>query len=258
MRMLSHAAIAKLKAILVIDIIIIAAVAGTYLYLQSQGLISAAKPAKFTLKYLAINPSNTTLGDAVQISVNVTNVGNLEGNQTFNFEINNAVVYTGNVTLAGGASQIIKFNEVETTYGNYSVEVGDLSGMFTINPAPPSFSKIILTNIYTTPDEVWPNQPLNVITTAENPSNEADNLTVRVMVDNALVETEIIQLNAGATENEQFTVNSTTVGQHTVSLNTLSSSFSVVPTGYHTLIVSDNGAAYTNLTFTLNGVSYTA
>ena len=114
--MLSHSAIVKLKAILVIDLIIIGAAAGAYLYLQNQGLIAgAAKPAKFTLQTLVIDPPNATVGDAVQISVNVTNVGGLEGNQTVNIEINNAVKDTENVSLAGGASQIVQFTDIETS-----------------------------------------------------------------------------------------------------------------------------------------------
>src|SRR5208283_3026661 len=106
--MLSRSAIVKLKAILIIDIIIIGAAAGTYLYLQNQGVIAATpKPAKFTLLNLTINPPVTNVTDAVQIAVNVTNVGALEGNDTVNLEINNAIKDTENVTLAGGASEIV-------------------------------------------------------------------------------------------------------------------------------------------------------
>ena len=71
--------------------------AGAYLYLQHQGLIvTAAKPAKFTLINLTIDPPVTNVTDAVQISVNVTNVGALEGNETVNLEINNATAGTEN------------------------------------------------------------------------------------------------------------------------------------------------------------------
>ena len=48
--MLSRSAVVKLKAILIIDLIIVGAAAGVYFYLQDQGLVTgASKPATFTL-----------------------------------------------------------------------------------------------------------------------------------------------------------------------------------------------------------------
>ena len=87
--MLSRSAVVKLKAIFIIDLIIVGAAAGVFFYLQNEGMIAqGAKPAKFTLKDLTISPTIASVGDSVQISVNVTNVGDLEGNDTVNFEIN--------------------------------------------------------------------------------------------------------------------------------------------------------------------------
>ena len=83
--MLSRSAIVKLKAILVIDLIIIGAAAGVYFYLQDQGLVaSASRPSAFTLTDLTIDPLEVYVGEAVQISVNVTNIGDLEGNGELN------------------------------------------------------------------------------------------------------------------------------------------------------------------------------
>lgn len=255
--MLSHSAIVKLKAILVIDLIIIGVAAGTYLYLQNQGVIaSAPKPAKFTLTNLTINPPEANVTDAVEISVNVTNIGALEGNQTLNLEIDNATKDTENVTLEGGASQLVQFTDIETTPGNYTVQVGELTGMFVINPAPPGSSKIILSNLLFNPYEAWPNQPVNVTATAENPTTQSDSLYVMVTVDGALVQTSLIQVNASTTETVEFTVNATKTGMHAVNLNTLGGQFSIVQTGYHTLIINRSGGGSTPLPFTLNGVNY--
>jgi hypothetical protein len=257
MRMLSHSAIVKLKAILVIDLIIVGAAAGVYFYLQDQGMIAvAAKPAKFTLTNLTIDPIQAYPGDAIQISVNATNIGDLEGNQTLNFEINNAVKDTENVTLAGGASEIVQFTDIEIVEGNYTVKVGDLTGNFTIKPAPPESSKIILSNLKVVPYEVWANQTVTLTATAENPTTEADNLTVRATVDDAFVEAKVIQLNASTTQTIEFTVNATTEGKHTVKLNTLSGSFLIVKTGYHTLIINRSGGGSTPLPITLNGETH--
>ena len=143
-------------------------------------------------------------------------VGALEGNDTVNLEINNATAGTENVTLAGGASQLVQFTEIELIPGNYTVQVGDLTGMFVVNPAPPGSSKIILSNMVINPYEAWPNQPVNVTATAENPTKQADSLYVTVTVDGASVQGRLIQCNASTTETVEFSVNATTIGTHTV------------------------------------------
>jgi len=257
--MLSRSAVVKLKAVLIIDLIIIGAVAGAYFYLEGQGVLSnAAKPATFTMTDLTVNPLETYVGEAIQISVNLTNIGDLEGNQTVNLEINNAVKDSTNVTLSGNSTQIVEFTDIEMVEGNYSVKVGDLTGAFDIKPAPPESSKIVLSNFLSNPYEVWAYDNVTFTAIAENPSNQSDKLTVKVMVDDVMVSTQVIALDAGASQTEQFTVNASNAaeGKHTAKLNTLSGSFIVVKTGYHTLIVNRSGGGSKALPFTLNGENY--
>jgi hypothetical protein len=252
--MLSHSAIVKLKAILVIDLIIVGAAAGVYFYLQDQGLMTgASKPAEFTLTDLTINPLEAYVGETVQISVNVTNIGDLEGNQTVNLQINNFVKDTTNITLAGNSSDIVEFTDIENVEGNYTVQVGNLNGTFAIKEAPPEASKIVLSNLKVDPYEAWINEPINVTATAQNPTAEADKLMVRIMLDDSVVESQVVELDAGASQTVQFTVNATTEGRHTIKLNTLSGSFTIVKTGYHTLTINRSGGGSKSVPFTLNG-----
>jgi hypothetical protein len=255
--MFSRSASIKLKAILIIDLMIIGAAGGAYFYLQHTGAIGVVtKPAKFVLSNLIIDPSNATEGDAVQIEVNVTNVGDLEGNDTVNFEVNGAVKNSQNVTIEGAATQVVTYTDIEVNDGNYSVQVGDLSGSFVINPAPPGSSKIVLSDLNAFPYEVWSGQTVNMTATAENPTSQPDKLRVRVTLDGVFVESKVIEMNASSTETVVFPLNATSVGIHIVKLNTLEGQFSVVQTGYHTLEVSRSGGGSIPLTFTLNGVSH--
>ena len=253
---MSRSAVVKLKAILIIDLMIVGAAAGVYFYLQDQGaLTSGAKPATFTLTNLTINPLEAYVGEAVQISVNLTNIGDLEGNQTLNLEINNAVKDTTNITLAGNSTETVEFTDIEMVEGNYSVKVGDLAGAFNIKTAPPESSKIVLSNFLSTPYEVWANDNVTLTASAVNPSNQPDKLTVKIMVDEVIVGTQVVALDAGASQTVQFIINASNVaeGKHVVKLNTLSGSFVVVKTGYHTLIINRSGGGSTPLPFTLNG-----
>ncbi len=252
--MRSQSALVKLKALLFIDLIVVAAAAGAFFYLQSEGLLAdTTKPAKFTLTDFTINPLNATVGDSIQISVNLTNIGDVEGNQTVNLEINNEIKQTTNLTLSGNTSQIVRFTDTETSPGNYSVKIGNFVGSFTIIPAPPEASKIVLSNLLVNPWEVWTNQPVNVTVIAQNPTTQPDRITVKVTVDKAVVESRVVSLDAGQTQTEEFTVNATAEGDHNVKVNTLSGLFTVVKTGYHTLEIARSGGGSTPLPFTING-----
>jgi hypothetical protein len=255
--MLSRSAIVKLKAILIIDLIIVGAAVGAYFYLQDQGLVSGTpKPAEFQFTDLIISPLEAYVGDTVQISVNITNIGGVEGNTTFNLQINGATKETANITLAGNSSDIAAFTDIETAVGTYNVQIESLTGNFTVKEAPPETSKIVLSDLKADPYEVWANEPVNVTVTATNPTAQPDKLTVKISVDDVVVGSQVVTLEAGTKQNVVFTVNATTEGKHTLKMNTLTGSFNIVKTGYHTLTISRSGGGSKSVPFTLNGVEH--
>lgn len=253
--MLSRSGLVRLKAILIIDLIIVGAAAGAYFYLLNDGTITgAAKPATFTLSDLTINPLEVYIGESIQISVNVTNIGDVEGNTTVNLEINDAIKDSTNITLQGlKSSEIVEFSYIELNEGNFTVKIGDLSGYFIIKEPPPDTSKIVLSSFKATPYESWPNDSVNITATAQNPFGETDRLFIRVTLDDVLVNSTQIELDAGASQTLLFTVNATTEGKHTVKINKLSGSFMVVPEGYHTLTIGRSGGGSKSVPFTLDG-----
>jgi hypothetical protein len=248
----------KLKAFLIIDLVFLGAVVSTYFYFQDQGLIVVGlKQATFAFSDLTVDPAEIYPGEAIQISLNTTNVGDLEGNETLNLEINDVVKDTENITLAGGGSQIIEFTYIETVMGNYTVKVGDLVGTFIVKPAPPETSKIILSNLKLAPYEVWADEPITLTASAQNPTAEIDTLTIKITMDDVVLEYKTIEVEAGMSKTVEFTVNaSSSEGLHEVKLNTLRASYLVVKTGYHRLRIGRSGGGSTGLPFTLNGVEY--
>jgi len=88
--MLSRSARTKLKTILVIDILIVAVAAGVYFYLQAEGLIVAEpKQAEFIVTDLKINPVEAEVYEPILVTVNVTNIGDEQGEYVANLTINN-------------------------------------------------------------------------------------------------------------------------------------------------------------------------
>ena len=254
-RVMSRSAMVKLKAILIIDIIIVGAAIGAYFYLQNQGLVSGGspKPATFVLTDLTISPTEAYAGEPVQISVNVSNIGEVDGNLTVNLQINNVMKDSSNSTLVSNSSDVVSFTDIENAVGTYNVTIGNLNGNFTLKEAPPDISKIVLSNMQVNPYEVWPDEPVNVTATANNPSSQPDLLMVKISVDDVVAGSQVLQLAAGASHTISFTINATTEGRHTLKMNSLTNSFTVVKTGYHTITISRSGGGSKSVPFTLNG-----
>jgi flagellar basal body-associated protein FliL len=244
--MLNRKAIGKLRAILIIDILIVASAGGAYLYLNSQGSLNQGpKPADFTLTNLTVDPQVAEAGDAVVVSLNVTNVGESDGNYTVNLLVNNSTKENQTLSLTPSESSIVTFTDTEIVEGNYTVQVGDLSGSFRVNPAPVETSSITLSKVTAgflvdgrfVPYEGWVEQPVIIKATATNPSSAADRLTVKVNVNGTVVDTSRVDLEAGQSTELQFTYNASYEGIYSVKVNNQVTGFIVVPTGMHNILV---------------------
>src|SRR3990170_285465 len=240
---------AKLKAVLIIDIMIVAVAAGTYLLLQNQGAF-APRPAEFTLSNLTIDPVEADVDEPISISANVTNTGDLEGNYTASLTINDQPRDNQTFLLQGGETSPIEFIDTESTEGNYSVRVGNLTGLFKIKP---SVSNITLSKLSVSPKEAWIGDEIGISASAISHGSTNETLAIRLIVDGALIETKKINLNAGESTTVTFAFNATLEGLHSVELNNLKSKFTIVPTGMHTLAVGSSPVS--GLPFTINGVS---
>jgi hypothetical protein len=260
MYMLSGSASVKLKTVLIIDLIIVCAAVGAYFYLQDQGVITGAvKPAAFIFTDLAVNPREAFVGQPIQVSVNVTNIGDIEGEVIVDLEVNGVVKDSTSVTLEGlNTCKIVEFTVIEIDIGEYTVKVGDLTTTFVLKEAPPNASKIALSIIRANPIEIWPGETVTISATAKNPSSNDDQLIVTLTVDGAPVETKLIEIAAGVTTQIEFTITASEEGTHNIKLNALSSTFTVVPEGHHTLMITRSGGGSIPLPFTLNGENYEA
>lgn len=261
--MKSRSAVGKLKAILIIDLIIVAAAAGAYLYLLNEGAITgASRPAEFNFTPITISPESAYIGDTVVMTLNVTNTGDVIGNDTVNFLINNQIKDTVNFTLANGESQELEFSDIENNPGTYTVQVSSIStgssvtGNFTVALPPPESSKIVLSDFKSTPYESWPNDTVTVTAIARNPSSDPDRLTIRVTVDGVTVQTMLLEMNASSTQTVSFNLTAAEEGKHVVKLNSLQGSYTVVKEGYHTLTINRSGGGSKALPFTLDGVEH--
>ena len=250
----SRSGLTKLKAILVIDFLIVAVAAGVYFYLQSEGLIIVGpREAEFIISDLEISPLEVEVFEPIVVAVNVTNIGDEQGEYVGNLTVNGVLEENQTILLLAGESAIMEFTVIKEVEGTYAIEVSGLSGSIIFNTPPPTASKIALSQLSVTPYEVWPQETVTATVTATNQGSESDSLSVRLMVDDSLMDRKTVELIAKETTTVEFMFNATTEGKHTAKVNALSKPFTVVPTGYHTLAIRYSGGGSDLLPFTLNG-----
>ena len=81
---------------------------------------------------LTTSPNEVSGGESLTISVDVTNTGEVEGSYTVVLKVNGSEVDTQDVTVAGGETETVTFSVSREEAGDYTVEVDDQSGSFTV------------------------------------------------------------------------------------------------------------------------------
>jgi hypothetical protein len=227
------------------------------------------KPAEFQVTDLTVNPSSAIAGEAVEISVKVTNVGEESGTYTANIKIDGATKDSKDVTLAGQATDVVKFEVTETNAGAYSVEVDGATGSFTVEAPVAASDKIDLLRVFVNPYEVWEGETVTITVKANNTANQEETMGVRLLVDGEAVATKQATLAAGESDGiVTFTVtagpsNAETTKGYPVEIVNLGNQsdklkgyFTVAPNGYHTLSINRAGGGSKPMIFTLDGVTY--
>lgn len=121
----------------IVVVIVILAVVGVYFALKSEeGAGNGATSAEFEVSNLTIDPREVEVGNPVVISATVKNVGDVEGTHTMELKIDGVTEATEDVTLAGGATEIVSFTLIKNTAKTYNGSVNGLIGTFMVFEQP--------------------------------------------------------------------------------------------------------------------------
>ncbi len=95
-------------------------------------------PAEFVISNLNISPVEVEAGGEIAIALEVKNIGGMEGTHPVSLWINNSLEETKEVTLAPGVVKTISFIVTRDEPGTYSVDIDDLTGLFTVKEVKPT------------------------------------------------------------------------------------------------------------------------
>jgi len=185
------------------------------------------KPAEFVLSALSVQPAEVAPGEAVIISVTVTNSGEVEGTYTVILDINGAKEAEKSITLAGGKSGQVNFDTSRSTAGTYTVTIGTLSGSFVVKEGAPEPATFTFSNLAVHPAEVTPGEDVNVTVTVTNSGEVEGTYTVILNINGTKEAEKSIALDGGKSGQVSFTVSRSTTGTYTVAVGDLSATFTV-------------------------------
>jgi len=111
-----------------------------------SGVFRVLRPAEFECSDLEVSPVEVEEGGEVTIVVDVRNVGEDEGSHRLELVLDGSVVDGETVTVEGGAEVTVSFVVTEAV-GAHAVEIGGLTGSFTVtasrSPFPLSYVVVI-------------------------------------------------------------------------------------------------------------------
>ena len=93
--------------------------------------------AKFSVYDLYILPDEVSPGETVAISVQITNVGDTEGNYLLTLNINEVVEQSQDVILGAMETREVIFSITKNDPGTYNVIIDNLNGGFTVTATEP-------------------------------------------------------------------------------------------------------------------------
>ena len=99
--------------------------------------VTALTPAKFKISSLVVSPDEAVAGSSIMVTVDLTNIGEAEGNHTVTLKLNGEEVESREVTVTGGETETVSFTVMKDTIGIYKIAVNTLTGYFRVSPAPP-------------------------------------------------------------------------------------------------------------------------
>jgi len=183
-------------------------------------------PADFTTSDLFITPGEVDIGEEITIGALITNTGNLPGSHEVTFKINDEVIRTEEVTLAGGASQMVSCTTTKDVDGTYVAIVDNLSRTFVVKAA--MVAAFTTSDLFITLGEVDIGEEITIGVLITNTGNLSGSHEVTFKINDEVIRTEEVTLAGGTSRMITCTTAVYDVGSYSVAVDGLSGSFTVV------------------------------
>ena len=195
-------------------------------HFSAIAVLASSRPASFTVTDLSITPPEVVSGESVDVSVIVTNTGDLTGSYEVSLKINDVIVQTEEVTLDGGGSKTISFRVTSDTIGEYNVDISGLPGTFEVKPPKPPTPATFTTSALTIfPAEVNVEETVTISTTVTNTGDVTGTYQVTLKIDGIAEQVKQVTLDKGTSLDVIFKTAMNIAGTYTVDVDGLRGTF---------------------------------
>ena len=184
----------------------------------------AISTAEFEVSSLLVTPNEVVSGEAVKVTADVKNVGEIDGSYTVTITVDGEVVETRDITLGTGATETLSFTYSTNITGAHSIELAELTETFTVL-RPAEFK---VSSLEVTPSEAIAGDEVFVKADITNIGEAKGSYTAALTVEGDISQTKEITLEAGATETLIFTCTLDTDGTYSLGLDGLTAALNVV------------------------------
>jgi CARDB len=103
--------------------------------------IPALKPAEFEVSTITLEPAVVMVGDTVEVTAAVKNIGEVAGTYTADFSLDGQTVESKTIAVDPGSSQNVAFQLSKATAGSHQLAIDSSSAVLTIHNWSPQIIK---------------------------------------------------------------------------------------------------------------------
>jgi hypothetical protein len=186
-------------------------------HLSTYAILAYVNPASFEASTLSVHPEEVEPGESVDISVIITNTGDLTDSYQVNLKLDDVVVQTKEVRLDGHDSERVTFSVNVDTTGVHEVSVGDTLVLFTVNELGVS-SAFDISDIVITPTIINLGESAEVSVLVSNTSESTESYQIVLRMDDVIIQRKEVTFAGGDSDIVSFSVTPDTIGEHTISI----------------------------------------
>lgn len=175
------------------------------LYIESSSP-PMASVNNFKLSDLVISPAEIGIGEVVNISVTVKNVGYVKDTCTVVLKINGTVEASKDATLASGESTVVVFRVSRDDVGLYEVEVNGLRESFMVKDHLLRPAEFRITELSINPTKVQPGEIVTITLKVTNIGEETGSYTVELKIAGETTDSKTVMLAGGESTSIAFGV----------------------------------------------------
>ena len=201
---------------------------GTYIvkFVDQIRTLTVVKPAEFTVGSPSISPEEVVQGKEATISVDLSNIGGVEGDYSCTLVLSGVNIQTKTISLPPGGTKTIIFTFTPDKPGATEVAMGGVARTITVLK-PSAFA---LTSLVVPPTaEFGSSTKVAVSVNLTNTGQVMGTYRAKLMVDDQEIEIKDITLQNGASQTVKFNFTPPKAGLLKIAVDELSANIKVYP-----------------------------